>query len=216
MDKIRIQGKADLNGSINIPGSKNAALPILVASLLNKENLHIKNIPNLQDIESMIKLLEGFGVDILKNKNELILNASKIKNNIADYDLVRKMRASILVLGPLLARFKEATISLPGGCAIGTRPIDIHLDALSKLGVKFQIENGYVRGVVEDDLIGATINLPFPSVGATENIVMAASLAKGITLINNAAKEPEIADLTIALNAMGAKISFFGGDCIKI
>jgi UDP-N-acetylglucosamine 1-carboxyvinyltransferase len=216
MDKIRIQGKADLNGSINIPGSKNAALPILVASLLNKENLHIKNIPNLQDIESMIKLLEGFGVDISKNKNELILNASKIKNNIADYDLVRKMRASILVLGPLLARFKEATISLPGGCAIGTRPIDIHLDALSKLGVKFQIENGYVRGVVEDDLIGATINLPFPSVGATENIVMAASLAKGITLINNAAKEPEIADLTIALNAMGAKISFFGGDCIKI
>ena len=216
MDKIRIQGKADLRGSINIPGSKNAALPILVASLLNKENLYIKNIPDLQDIKSMINLLESFGVNILKNKNDLILNASKIKNNIADYDLVRKMRASILVLGPLLARFKEATISLPGGCAIGTRPIDIHLDSLSKLGVKFQIENGYVRGVVKGDLIGAIINLPFPSVGATENIIMAASLARGITLINNAAKEPEIIDLAKALNSMGAKISFSGGDCIKV
>jgi len=216
MDKIRIQGKADLRGSINIPGSKNAALPILVASLLNRENLYIKNIPDLQDIKSMINLLESFGVNILKNKNDLILNASKIKNNIADYDLVRKMRASILVLGPLLARFKEATISLPGGCAIGTRPIDIHLDSLSKLGVKFQIENGYVRGVVKDELIGATINLPFPSVGATENIIMAASLARGITLINNAAKEPEIIDLAKALNSMGAKISFSGGDCIKV
>ena len=216
MDKIRIQGKADLRGSIDIPGSKNAALPILVASLLNKENLYIKNIPDLQDIKSMINLLESFGVNILKNKNDLILNASKINNNIADYDLVRKMRASILVLGPLLARFKEATISLPGGCAIGTRPIDIHLDSLSKLGVKFQIENGYVRGVVKGDLIGAIINLPFPSVGATENIIMAASLARGITLINNAAKEPEIIDLAKALNSMGAKISFSGGDCIKV
>jgi UDP-N-acetylglucosamine 1-carboxyvinyltransferase len=216
MDKIKIQGKADLRGSINIPGSKNAALPILVASLLNKENLYIKNIPDLQDIKSMINLLESFGVNILKNKNDLILNASKINNNIADYDLVRKMRASILVLGPLLARFKEATISLPGGCAIGTRPIDIHLDSLSKLGVKFQIENGYVRGVVKDELIGAIINLPFPSVGATENIIMAASLAEGITLINNVAKEPEIIDLINALNAMGAKISFSGSDCIKI
>jgi UDP-N-acetylglucosamine 1-carboxyvinyltransferase len=216
MDKIRIQGNADLSGSINIPGSKNAALPILVASLLSKENLHIKNIPKLQDIESMIKLLESFGVDISKNNNSLMLNASNIKNNIADYDLVRKMRASILVLGPLLARFKEAKISLPGGCAIGTRPIDIHLDSLNKLGVKFQIENGYVRGVVEDEMIGATINLPFPSVGATENIIMAASLARGITLINNAAREPEIIDLSIALNSMGAKISFAGSNCIQI
>ena len=216
MDKIRIQGNADLSGSINIPGSKNAALPILVASLLNRENLYIKNIPDLQDIESMIKLLKNFGVDILKNKNNLTLNASKIKNNIADYDLVRKMRASILVLGPLLARFKEATISLPGGCAIGTRPIDIHLNSLSKLGVKFQIENGYVRGVVEDKLIGATINLPFPSVGATENLIMAASLARGTTIINNPAKEPEIIDLAKALNAMGAKIFFSGDDFIEI
>ena len=216
MDKIRIQGKADLGGSINIPGSKNAALPILVASLLNKKNLLIKNIPDLQDVKSMIKLLESFGVNISKNKNDLILNACKIKNNIADYDLVRKMRASILVLGPLLARFKEATISLPGGCAIGTRPIDIHLDSLSKLGVNFQIDNGYVRGLVKDELKGAIINLPFPSVGATENIIMAASLAKGITLINNAAKEPEIIDLLKALNAMGAKISLSGSNCIKI
>ena len=216
MDKIRIQGKADLKGSINIPGSKNAALPILVASLLSKKNLNIKNIPDLQDIKSMITLLENFGVLVTKNKNELIFNASKIKNNIADYDLVRKMRASILVLGPLLARFKEATISLPGGCAIGSRPIDIHLDSLSKLGVKFQIDNGYVRGVVKNKLVGATINLPFPSVGATENIIMASSLARGTTLIKNAAQEPEIVDLSKALNAMGAKISFPSNDCIEI
>jgi len=216
MDKIRIQGKADLQGSIDIPGSKNAALPILVASLLNKKNINIKNIPDLQDVKFMIKLLESLGVNISKNKNDLILNASKIKNNIADYDLVRKMRASILVLGPLLSRFKEATISLPGGCAIGTRPIDIHLDSLSKLGVKFQIENGYVRGVVENELVGTSINLPFPSVGATENIMMAACLARGVTLINNAAKEPEIIDLSKALNAMGAKIFFSGGNCIKV
>ena len=216
MDKIRIKGNANLYGSINIPGSKNAALPILVSSLLSKKNLNIKNIPDLHDIKSMIKLLESFGVSVKKNSNCLILNASKLQNNIADYDLVRKMRASILVLGPLLVRFKEANISLPGGCAIGTRPIDIHLDGLSKLGVEFEIQNGFIKGLVKDKLIGANINLPFPSVGATENLIMVASFSKGNTIINNAAREPEIADLIKSLNSMGAKISGSGSNCIKI
>ena len=138
MDKIRIKGGADLFGSINISGSKNAALPILVSSLLSKKDLYLSNIADLEDIKSMIQLLESLGVEIAHKDKNLVLNAKKLKNNIADYDLVRKMRASILVLGPLLARFGEAKISLPGGCAIGTRPIDIHLDALSLLGVKFK------------------------------------------------------------------------------
>ena len=139
---------------------------------------------------------------------KLYLMQGTLKIKTAEYDLVRKMRASILVLGPLLSRFKEAKISLPGGCAIGTRPIDIHLSALSKLGVNFEIENGFVKGYVRKKLCGSIINLPFPSVGATENILMASCLAEGTTIINNPAKEPEIIDLANALNAMGAKIFF--------
>ena len=216
MEKIRIKGKAKLHGSINIPGSKNAALPILVSTLLSKKDFTITNIPNLQDVSSMIKLLKSFGVSVLNNKDNLILNASKLENNIAEYDLVRKMRASILVLGPLLTRFKDIKISLPGGCAIGTRPIDIHLEGLKKLGVKFHIENGFVRGIVEDKLKGNLINLPFPSVGATENIIMASSLAIGTTIINNAAKEPEIVDLAKSLNSMGAIITGYGSSRIII
>ena len=216
MDKIRIKGNSELFGSINIPGSKNAALPILVSSLLSNNDLILENIPNLEDINSMIKLLRSFGVVINKDSKKLILNAKKIQNNVADYDLVRKMRASILVLGPLLARFKKATISLPGGCAIGIRPIDIHLESLSKLGVKFETEKGFVTGIVKDKLVGANINLSFPSVGATENLMMAASLAEGHTIINNAAKEPEILDLEKALNSMGAKIYGSGTNSIYI
>ena len=216
MEKIRIKGKAKLHGSINIPGSKNAALPILVSTLLSKKDFTITNIPNLQDVSSMIKLLKSFGVSVLNNKDNLILNASNLENNIAEYDLVRKMRASILVLGPLLTRFKDIKISLPGGCAIGTRPIDIHLEGLKKLGVKFHIENGFVRGIVEDKLKGNLINLPFPSVGATENIIMASSLAIGTTIINNAAKEPEIVDLAKSLNSMGAIITGYGSSRIII
>ena len=216
MDKIRIFGNADLFGSINIPGSKNAALPILVSSLLSDKLLTLKNLPHLEDIVSMIKLLKNFGISSKVANNELILNSSNIRNNIADYEIVRKMRASILVLGPLLARFNEAKISLPGGCAIGTRPIDIHLDSLNKLGVIFEIQNGFVSGKVKNKLIGANINLSFPSVGATENLMMAASLANGNTLINNPAKEPEILDLEKCLNNMGAKISGSGTNCIKI
>ena len=216
MDKIRIMGGADLYGSISIPGSKNAALPIMVSSLLSDNNLNLKNIPDLEDINTMLKLLENFGVKCKKNDKNISLNSSKIKNKIADYDLVRKMRASILVLGPLLARFNNAKISLPGGCAIGTRPIDIHLNALGKLGVDFEVQNGFVSGVVRGKLHGAIINLPFPSVGATENVMMAASLAEGTTIINNSAMEPEIVDLQNALNSMGCKISGSGTKTIKI
>ena len=216
MDKLIIQGESDLFGSIDIPGSKNASLPILVASLLSEKNLNLTNIPNLQDVKSMILLLRSFGVKIDENNSKLTLNAKNLKNNIADYDLVRKMRASILVLGPLLARFKKAKISLPGGCSIGTRPIDIHLNSLNKLGINFEIENGFISGLVKNELIGNIIDLPFPSVGATENIMMAAILAKGKTIINNAAKEPEIIDLGECLNSMGAKIIGHGTNTINI
>ena len=216
MDKLIIQGESDLFGSIDIPGSKNASLPILVASLLSEKNLNLTNIPKLQDVKSMILLLRSFGVKINENDSKLTLNAKNLKNNIADYDLVRKMRASILVLGPLLARFKKAKISLPGGCSIGTRPIDIHLNSLNKLGINFEIENGFISGLVKNELIGNIIDLPFPSVGATENIMMAAILAKGKTIINNAAKEPEIIDLGDCLNSMGAKIIGQGTNTINI
>ena len=216
MDKIRIKGKADLYGAISVSGSKNAALPILVSSLLSNNDLVLKNIPKLEDIKSMIKLLRGYGVSCIEKENILTLKANNINNNIADYDLVRKMRASILILGPLLARFKQASISLPGGCAIGTRPVDIHLDTLSRLGVRFQIENGFVKAIAENSLIGNEVNLSFPSVGATENLIMAASLAKGDTIINNPAKEPEIIDLASCLNSMGAKISGSGTNQIII
>ncbi len=216
MDKLIIQGESDLFGSIDIPGSKNASLPILVASLLSKKNLNLSNIPNLQDVKSMILLLRSFGVKIIENNSKFTLNAENLKNNIADYDLVRKMRASILVLGPLLARFKKAKISLPGGCSIGTRPIDIHLDSLNKLGINFEIENGFITGLANNELMGNIIDLPFPSVGATENIMMAAILAKGKTIINNAAKEPEIIDLGECLNSMGAKIIGHGTNTINI
>ena len=216
MDKLIIQGESDLFGSIDIPGSKNASLPILVASLLSEKNLNLTNIPKLQDVKSMIQLLRSFGVKIDENNSKLTLNAKNLKNNIADYDLVRKMRASILVLGPLLTRFKKAKISLPGGCSIGTRPIDIHLNSLNKLGINFEIENGFISGLVKNELIGNIIDLPFPSVGATENIMMAAILAKGKTIINNAAKEPEIIDLGDCLNSMGAKIIGQGTNTINI
>ena len=216
MDKLIIQGESDLFGSIDIPGSKNASLPILIASLLSEKNLNLTNIPKLQDVKSMILLLRSFGVKINENDSKLTMNAKNLKNNIADYDLVRKMRASILVLGPLLARFKKAKISLPGGCSIGTRPIDIHLNSLNKLGINFEIENGFISGLVKNELIGNIIDLPFPSVGATENIMMAAILAKGKTIINNAAKEPEIIDLGDCLNSMGAKIIGQGTNTINI
>ena len=216
MDKLIIKGSADLNGSISIKGSKNSTLPIMVSSLLSKQSLKLKNIPKLEDIKNMSKLLKSYGANIKSSEDSLDINCSKIINKVADYDIVRKMRASILILGPLLARFGEAKISLPGGCAIGTRPIDIHLDGLKKLGANFTVENGYVVGKVNNQLIGKHIKLSFPSVGATENIMMAASTAKGKTIIENSAMEPEITDLADCLNKMGSKININNNGVIKI
>ena len=216
MDKLEINGKENLSGSISVHGAKNSALPILVSSLLNLNRINLQNIPQVEDINNMIKLLEGFGSAINRQKNSVILNCKNIKNITADYDIVRKMRASILILGPLLSRFGHAKISLPGGCAIGTRPIDIHLEGLKKLGVQFKIENGFIIGKVKSILKGNKIILPFPSVGATENILMSAILADGETTIENSAKEPEITDLANFLISMGAKIEGQGTNKIWV
>ena len=216
MDKLIIKGNSDLKGSIKIKGSKNSALPIMVSSLLTNNILKLKNLPKLDDIKNMTKLLRSYGCTIKTNKDELKINSKNIKNKDADYDIVRKMRASILILGPLISRFGIAKISLPGGCAIGTRPIDIHLEGLKKLGANFSVENGYVIGHVKNGLIGNHIPLSFPSVGATENIIMASTLAKGKTIIENAAMEPEISDLADCLNKMGAKIKIQNNGIIQI
>ena len=216
MDKLVITGKNRIKGSIKVHGAKNAALPILVSSLLSDQDLTLKNIPNVDDTNNMLKLLKSYGSIQRLNKNSLTINNSKIKNISADYDIVRKMRASILILGPLLSRFGYAKISLPGGCAIGTRPIDIHLDGLSKMGANFKIENGFVVGRVKKKLVGNKIYLPFPSVGATENILMASVLAEGDTIIENAAREPEVVDLGQCLISMGAKVRGLGKKKIYI
>jgi len=216
MDRLIIKGGADLKGSIKIKGSKNSALPIMVSTLLFDNKLKLKNLPKLDDIKNMSKLLRSYGATIKASKDNLEINSKKIINKDTDYDIVRKMRASILILGPLLARFGEVKISLPGGCAIGTRPIDIHLEGLKKLGANFVVENGYVIGRVKEQLMGSHIQLPFPSVGATENIMMAATIAKGKTIIENSALEPEISDLARSLNKMGAKIKIEKNGVIKI
>ena len=216
MDKLQVFGKSNLKGSIDIPGAKNAVLPIMACSLLSNKSLHLTNVPNLVDIKTMQKLLESFGLICRVKKNSMSLITNKISYHVADYNLVRKMRASILVLGPLLSRFKKIKISLPGGCAIGTRPIDLHLYGLKKLGASFSIVDGYVIGKVKDNLKGNIIKLPSVSVGATENIIMAAVLAKGKTKILNAAREPEVQDLANCLNKMGAKIFGAGKSVIEI
>jgi len=216
MDKLKVFGKANLNGSIKIPGAKNAVLPIMACSILSNQSLHLTNVPNLVDILTMKKLLKNFGIVFHSNKNSLSVIANNISNQVADYDLVRKMRASILVFGPLLSRFGKAKISLPGGCSIGTRPINLHLYGLERLGASFIIKDGYVIGKVKDKLKGTSIKLPLVSVGATENILMASVLAKGKTTIINAAKEPEVKDLSNCLNKMGAKIVGAGTSIIKI
>jgi len=216
MDKLIIKGGSKISGSIDVHGAKNSALPIIVSSLLSEKTLKLSNVPNVVDVLNLIKLLKNYGVKIEHKKNKLKITPSKIKNLSADYDVVRKMRASILILGPLLSRFGEARISLPGGCAIGTRPIDIHLAGLSKLGANFEIQNGFVVSSVKSQLIGNKIKLPFPSVGATENILMASVLAKGETKILNAAREPEIEDLSNCLIKMGAKIEGHGTKTIFV
>ena len=224
MDKIKIIGGNQLNGKIYISGAKNAALPLVCASLLTEEELILKNVPQLSDITFLNKLLEFMGNKITKNiykengyeSQAFTYKADEIKELVAPYDFVRKMRASYYVLGPLLARFRHVEFSLPGGCAIGARPIDIHLSSLEQMGANIEIKNGYVVADAPNGLKGAHIIFSKASVGATCNILMSATLANGITKIENAAKEPEITDLIDLLNKMGAKIQGRGTSILTI
>ncbi|MEK9797062.1 MAG: UDP-N-acetylglucosamine 1-carboxyvinyltransferase [Alphaproteobacteria bacterium] len=225
MDKIRIRGGKPLNGTIQIGGAKNAALPLMAACLLTDEPLVLSNVPQLADITTMANLLGQHGVYVSLAGHEgnggyagrvMSLTAKDIISTTAPYDLVRRMRASVLVLGPLVAREGIATVSLPGGCAIGTRPVDIHLAGLEALGAEIEVESGYIRATAHGGLRGAEYAFPKVSVGATENLLLAASLAKGRTILENAAREPEITDLAECLIAMGAQIEGVGSDTLVI
>ena len=216
MQKLEVFGANKLNGKINISGSKNASLPILAATLLSDKKIYLQNLPKVKDIETMINLLEFLGSKIKYNKKNLIINNFKQKKKFASYSLVKTMRAGILVLGPLLAKFGNAKVSLPGGCAIGTRPVDIHLKALSKLGVKYKIMQGYVYATAPRGLIGSKIRFSKVSVGATENLIIAASLAKGTTILSNCAIEPEIKDLVNFLIKAGCNIEWISKRSLKI
>ncbi len=218
MDRIRIRGGRPLSGEITVGGAKNAALPLMVAGLLTDDRLILSNVPRLADIQTMSQLLEqhGIAVDFVTNDGRTLSLGGAITNTEAPYDIVRKMRASVLVLGPLLARVGEARVSLPGGCAIGTRPVDLHLKGLEQMGARFNLANGYIDGKVDGRLRGAAIVFPFVSVGATENLLMAASVADGRTVLANAAREPEIGDLAACLVAMGARIEGIGSDTLTI
>jgi len=215
MDKIVINGQHKLAGETFASGSKNSALPIIFSTLLTEGTHRLTNIPHLADVTSAMQLLESLGCKCKFEKNELIIEVGKMEKPFAHYDQVRKMRASILVLGPMLARMKQAQVSLPGGCAIGTRPIDLHLAGFETMGADIKVSEGYVHGSTKQ-LKGASIFFESPSVGATENLMMAATLADGTTTIENAAKEPEIVDLARYLTKMGAKIKGAGTSVIKI
>ena len=210
MQKLEVFGAKRLIGQINISGSKNASLPILAASLLSTKKIYLNNLPKVKDIKTMISLLQSLGSVIKFNRKKLIINNRKQNKKFASYNLVKTMRAGILVLGPLLAKFGDAKVSLPGGCAIGTRPIDFHLKALSKLGVKYKIVQGYVHASAPKGLIGNKIRFPKISVGATENLIIAASHARGVTILSNCAIEPEIKDLVNFLIKMGCNIKWIG------
>jgi len=218
MDSIAITGGAALSGEIEIGGAKNACLALMPAALLTVEPLTLTNCPRLADIATMRALLESLGCEIaaLREGRALAIAAERIANRTAHYDIVRKMRASILVLGPLLAREGAAVVSLPGGCAIGARPVDLHLSGLEKMGATLALREGYVHAEAPGGLKGARIEFPFVSVGATENLMMAATLAKGTTTLCNAAREPEIVDLARCLRAMGAMIDGAGSETITI
>lgn len=222
MDQIRIRGGRPLTGSIRISGAKNAALPLMAACLLSDKTLTLTNLPFLADITTMVQLLMQHGVVIsmrgegVEGGHVMELTAENITSCTAPYDLVRKMRASVLVLGPLLARCGVASVSLPGGCAIGTRPVDLHLKGLQALGAEIELSGGYINARAPKGLVGGHFVFPFVSVGATENLLMAASLAKGETTLVNAAREPEVIDLAQCLLAMGAKIEGLGTDTLTI
>ena len=216
MDKLLITGGATLEGVMTISGAKNAALPLMATALMAEQGLVLDNLPRLADIECMCELLDHLGVDSERDGDTVRFQPASPIVTDAPYDIVRKMRASVLVLGPLLARHGHARVSLPGGCAIGTRPVDLHIMAMERLGATVKLEDGYVIAEAKDGLKGAEVIFPIVSVGATENAMMAAALAQGQTVLINAAREPEIADLAHCLNAMGAKISGHGTERIVI
>src|SRR3954451_10634700 len=216
MDRIRIRGGRPLEGEIPIGGAKNAALPLMTAGMLTDERLVLTNVPRLADIATMSQLVAQHGIAVDPAPDRSVSIGGSITNTEAPYDIVRKMRASILVLGPLLARVREARVSLPGGCAIGTRAVDLHLKGLEQMGAEIALEGGYISAKAPTGLRGATIVMPFASVGATENLLMAATLADGQTVLANAAREPEIIDLAECLIAMGAKITGMGTDRLVV
>lgn len=218
MDSIIVRGGTELHGSIPISGAKNACLALMPAALLSDEPLTLTNAPGLSDIRTMTALLESLGCEIarLQNGKVLVVGTEQISSHRAEYDIVRKMRASILVLGPMLARDGHAIVSLPGGCAIGARPVDLHLRGLEALGATLDLRDGYVHARAPSGLKGAEFQFPIVSVGATENLLMAATLARGTTVLRNAAREPEIVDLAICLRRMGARIAGEGTDVIEI
>lgn len=217
MDKLLIRGGKPLRGELTVSGAKNAALPILAATILSSEPIVVRNLPHLHDVTTMIELLGCLGVQVVVDERLGVeVDARSITNFKADYDLVKTMRASILVLGPLVARFGEAHVSFPGGCAIGSRPVDIHLKGLEAMGARIEIDSGYIHAYSEGRLKGAHIVMETVTVGGTENLLMAAALADGETVLDNAAKEPEVVDLANCLIAMGAKIRGHGTDRIVI
>ena len=218
MDSIVVKGNGPLSGQVPIAGAKNACLTLMPATLLSEEPLTLTNAPRLSDIKTMAELLASIGTEVAGLQDGMVqaLGTKEITNHVAHYDIVRKMRASNLVLGPMLARMGYAVVSLPGGCAIGARPMDIHIDSLEKMGAKIELKDGYLHAKTDRGLKGAVVPLRFASVGATENILMAATLAKGTTVIENAAKEPEIVDLAECLRKMGAQIEGEGTSRIEI
>ena len=225
MDRILIRGGVPIRGVIPIGGAKNAALPLMTASLLTEKTLTLSNLPHLVDISTMTKLLSELGVSVSMGGDTpvsgnlgqaLQLKAKNLTHTTAPYDLVRRMRASVLVLGPLVARAGRARVSLPGGCAIGTRPVDLHLQALQQLGAEIELTEGYIEARAEKGLVGARVVFPMVTVGGTENLLMAACLARGETVLSNAAREPEVADLAHCLVAMGAKIDGIGTGTLTI
>ncbi|MBO6774591.1 MAG: UDP-N-acetylglucosamine 1-carboxyvinyltransferase [Marinibacterium sp.] len=218
MDKIVVTGNGALNGQVPIAGAKNACLTLMPATLLSDEPLTLTNAPRLSDIKTMITLLQSLGAEaqLLQDGKVIALASHDVNNLTAHYDIVRKMRASILVLGPLLARYGQAVVSLPGGCAIGARPVDLHLKALEAMGAEMELREGYVHAKAPGGLKGGVLEFPFVSVGATENALMAATLAKGTTVLKNAAREPEIVDLARCLRKMGAQIEGEGTGTLTI
>lgn len=217
MEKFRVYGQSRLSGEVQISGAKNAALPILFAAILAEQPVKLTNVPELKDVDTTFKILRKLGITVERDENKAVLiDAGKIDRYVAPYELVKTMRASIWALAPLLARFHQGQVSLPGGCTIGARPVDMHIAGLEKMGATIELDEGYVKATSQGKLNGAKIYMDKVSVGATLSVMMAATLAKGTTVIENAAREPEVVDTALFLNKMGAKISGAGSDMISI